>query len=38
LTLREESGLRMFKKRALKRIFGPKRDEVLGGWRKSHNE
>jgi hypothetical protein len=32
LTLREERGLRVL------RIFGPKRDEVTGEWRKSHNE
>jgi hypothetical protein len=28
----------VLKNRALKRIFGPKRDEVRGGWRKLHNE
>jgi len=28
----------MFKNRVLKRIFGPKRDEVKGEWRKLHNE
>jgi hypothetical protein len=28
----------MFEKRVLRRIFGPKRDEVTGGWRKLHNE
>jgi hypothetical protein len=28
----------MFEKRALRRIFGPKRDEVKGGWRILHNE
>jgi hypothetical protein len=28
----------VFQKRALRRIFGPKRDEVTGGWRKLHNE
>jgi hypothetical protein len=28
----------MFENRVLKRIFGPKRDEVRGGWRKLHNE
>jgi hypothetical protein len=38
LTLREEYRLRVFEKRALRRIFGPKRDEVTGGWRKLHNE
>jgi hypothetical protein len=30
--------LRVFEKRVLKRIFGPKRDEVTGGWRTLHNE
>jgi hypothetical protein len=28
----------MFENRVLRRIFGPKRDEVTGGWRKVHNE
>jgi hypothetical protein len=28
----------MFENRVLRRIFGPKRDEVKGGWRKLHNE
>jgi hypothetical protein len=28
----------VFEKRVLRRIFGPKRDEVTGGWRKLHNE
>jgi hypothetical protein len=37
-TLREEHKLRMFKNRVLRRIFGPKKDEVIGGWRKLHNE
>jgi hypothetical protein len=37
LTLREEHRLRVFENRVL-RIFGPKRDEVMGGWRKLHNE
>jgi hypothetical protein len=36
--LREEHTLRVFEKRMLRRIFGPKRDEVAGGWRKLHNE
>jgi hypothetical protein len=31
LTLREEDRLRVFKKRVLRRIFGPKRDEMTGG-------
>jgi hypothetical protein len=38
LTLREGYRLRVFKNRVLRRIFGPKRDEVIGGWRKLHNE
>jgi hypothetical protein len=38
LVLREKHRLRVFEKRALRRIFGPKRDEVTGGWRKLHNE
>ena len=37
-TLREERRLRVFKSRALRRIFGPKRDQVTGKWRKLHNE
>jgi hypothetical protein len=38
LTLREEHELRAFESRVLRRIFGPKRDGVMGGWRKLHNE
>jgi hypothetical protein len=38
LTLREEHRLRVFESRVLRQIFGPKRDEVIGGWRKLHNE
>jgi hypothetical protein len=38
LTLREEHRLREFENRVLRRIFGPKRDEVTGGWRKLNNE
>jgi len=38
LTLREERRLRVFENRVLRRIFGPKRDEVTGDWRKLHNE
>jgi hypothetical protein len=38
LTLRDEHRLRMFENRVLRRIFGPKRDEVTGGWRKLLNE
>ena len=37
-TLREEHRLRVFENRVLRRIFGPKRDEVTGQWRKLHNE
>jgi len=38
LTLREERRLRMFENKVLRRIFGPKRDEVTGEWRKLQNE
>jgi hypothetical protein len=38
LTLREEHRLRVFENRVLRRISGPKRDEVTGDWRKLHNE
>jgi hypothetical protein len=38
LTLREEHRLRVFENRVLRRIFGPKRDDVTGDWRKLHNE
>jgi hypothetical protein len=38
LILREEHRLRLFENRVLRRIFGPIRDEVIGGWRKLHNE
>jgi len=37
LALREERRLRVFENRVLRRIFGPKRDEVTGEWRKLHN-
>jgi hypothetical protein len=37
-TLWEEHRLRVFENRVLKRIFGPKSDEVIGGWRKLHTE
>ena len=30
--------LRVFENRALRKVFGPKRDEVTGEWRKLHNE
>jgi hypothetical protein len=36
LTLREEHRLRVFENRVLRRIFGQRRDEVTGGWRKLH--
>jgi len=36
--LREECRLRVFENRVLRRIFGPKRDEVIREWRKLHNE
>jgi hypothetical protein len=38
LTSREEHRLREFENRVLRRIFGPKRDEVIGEWRKLHSE
>jgi hypothetical protein len=38
LTLREEHRLRVFENRVLRRIFGPKRDEVTGEWRRLHEE
>jgi hypothetical protein len=37
LTLREEHRLRVFENRVLRRIFGPKRYEVTGEWRKLHS-
>jgi hypothetical protein len=37
LTLREEHRLRVFENRVLRRIFGPKREEVTGEWRKLHS-
>jgi hypothetical protein len=36
--LREERRLKVFENRVLRRIFGPKRDELTGEWRKLHNE
>jgi hypothetical protein len=36
--LKEERRLRVFENRVLRRVFGPKRDEVTGEWRKLHNE
>ena len=38
LILREERKLRVFENRVLRRIFGPKRDEVTGEWNRLHNE
>jgi hypothetical protein len=38
MTVREEHKLRVFEKRVLRRILGPKRDGVTGGWRKLYNE
>jgi len=38
LALREEHRLRVFENRVLRKIFGPKRDEVTGEWRNLHNE
>jgi hypothetical protein len=38
LTLREEQRLRVFEYRVLRKISGPKRDEVTGEWRRLHNE
>src|SRR5215471_14998486 len=38
LTLREEHRLMVFENRVLRRVFGPKRDEVTGEWRKLHND
>ena len=37
LTLREERKLRVFENMVLRRIFGPRRDEVTGEWRGLHN-
>ena len=38
VTLREERTLRVFENRVLRRVFGSKRDEVTGEWRKLHNK
>jgi hypothetical protein len=38
LILREECRQRVFENRVVRRILGPKRDEVTGEWRKRHNE
>jgi hypothetical protein len=37
-TVKEEHRVRVFENRVLRRIFGPKRDEVTGEWRRLHNE
>ena len=36
--LREENRLRVFENRVLRKIFGPKRDELTGDWKKLHNK
>jgi hypothetical protein len=38
LTVRVEHKLRVFENGVLRRIFGPRRDRVTGGWRKLHND
>jgi hypothetical protein len=38
LTQEEEHRLRVFGNRVLRRLFGPRREEVAGGWRRLHNE
>ena len=38
MTLREERKLRVFENMVLRRIFGPRRDEVTGEWRRLHNK
>jgi hypothetical protein len=38
LTLRQEYGLKVIQNRALRRIFGPMRDEMVRGWKKLHNK
>jgi hypothetical protein len=38
LTLRKDHRLRVFENRVLRRMFGPKRDEVTGEWKTFHNE
>jgi hypothetical protein len=38
LALTEEDRLRVFENRVLRRIFGPKRNEVIRGWRKLRND
>jgi hypothetical protein len=36
--LREERRLKVFENSVLRRVFGPKKDEVTGEWRNLHNE
>jgi hypothetical protein len=38
LALKEEHRLRVSENRMLRRIFGPKRKEIIGNWRKLHND
>ena len=38
LTLKEKRTVKVFEKRVLRRILGPKREEVIGEWRKLHEE
>jgi hypothetical protein len=38
LTFREERRLKVFENRVLRRVFGPKRDDITGEWKKLHNE
>ena len=38
MTLREERKLRVFENMVLRRIFGPRRDEVTGEWKRLHKE
>jgi len=38
LSRQEERKLRLFENRVLRRIFGPRREEVTGEWRRLHNE
>jgi hypothetical protein len=38
IEMRERCRLRMFENKVLRRIFGPKRDEVTGEWRRLHNK
>jgi hypothetical protein len=38
LTLRDEHRLGVYENRVLRKIFGPRRDEMTGGWKKLYNE